>query len=274
MDKKPLFKVKPIETRYDGYKFRSRLEARWAIFFNALKIPYLYEVDGFDLEGTWYLPDFYLPKHDCFIEIKGVEPTPDEIKKAELLSIYSLKRVYIFAGEVGKNTYGDRAYRFEPPFFDGSEAEPEIIWTVQRLYDANYMVSLTEDGTDLLLETSDKWGPDHNLGMEWDEVYGILEEASRNMLPAIGLLRKHHQKLLEFLIKHPSLKNPSWDMEKCLIGSGFSWRECANCSEIVIDEDYLGGPYNTQKPCNCEALTDPNAPRILDAYRLAREARF
>lgn len=25
--------IKPIETKYDGYLFRSRLEARWAVFF-------------------------------------------------------------------------------------------------------------------------------------------------------------------------------------------------------------------------------------------------
>ena len=52
---------KPIETHYKGYRFRSRLEARWAVFFDALQIPYRYEPEGFDLNGLWYLPDFYLP---------------------------------------------------------------------------------------------------------------------------------------------------------------------------------------------------------------------
>lgn len=28
--------MKAIETRYKGYRFRSRLEARWAVFFDAL----------------------------------------------------------------------------------------------------------------------------------------------------------------------------------------------------------------------------------------------
>lgn len=28
--------IKAIETEYDGHKFRSRLEARWAVFFNAI----------------------------------------------------------------------------------------------------------------------------------------------------------------------------------------------------------------------------------------------
>lgn len=68
--------IKPIETRYNGYRFRSRLEARWAVFFDALHIPYQYEVEGYDLAGRWYLPDFWLPNHHCWVEIKptGTDP--------------------------------------------------------------------------------------------------------------------------------------------------------------------------------------------------------
>lgn len=51
--------MKAIETKYEGYKFRSRLEARWAVFFNAMRLKWEYEVEGFELsDGTWYLPDF------------------------------------------------------------------------------------------------------------------------------------------------------------------------------------------------------------------------
>lgn len=51
--------IKPIETEYNGYKFRSRLEARWAVFFDAIEIPYEYEPEGYELKSGWYLPDFY-----------------------------------------------------------------------------------------------------------------------------------------------------------------------------------------------------------------------
>lgn len=51
--------IKPIETVYNGYRFRSRLEARWAVFFDALKVNYEYEPEGFELpSGNYYLPDF------------------------------------------------------------------------------------------------------------------------------------------------------------------------------------------------------------------------
>lgn len=50
--------MKAIETKYKGYRFRSRLEARWAVFFDACGYSWEYEPEGFDLEGIYYLPDF------------------------------------------------------------------------------------------------------------------------------------------------------------------------------------------------------------------------
>ena len=49
--------IKPIETHYDGHRFRSRLEARWAVFFNTLGIKYQYEVEGYEMGDLRYLPD-------------------------------------------------------------------------------------------------------------------------------------------------------------------------------------------------------------------------
>lgn len=63
--------IKPIETHYKGYRFRSRLEARWAVFFDALGIEWEYEKEGYDLgEAGWYLPDFWLPTQQIWVEIK------------------------------------------------------------------------------------------------------------------------------------------------------------------------------------------------------------
>lgn len=50
--------IKAIETRYKGYRFRSRLEARWAVFFDALGLEWQYEPEGFELPSGRYLPDF------------------------------------------------------------------------------------------------------------------------------------------------------------------------------------------------------------------------
>lgn len=78
--------IKPIETEYMGYKFRSRLEARWAVFFHHAEIPFLYEPEGYELKGgTKYLPDFYLPKMELFAEVKATKPTDGEQQKLRLL---------------------------------------------------------------------------------------------------------------------------------------------------------------------------------------------
>lgn len=63
--------IKPIETHYKGYRFRSRLEARWAVFFDAMEINYMYEPEGFERCGYRYLPDFYFPDYRVYGEVKG-----------------------------------------------------------------------------------------------------------------------------------------------------------------------------------------------------------
>ncbi len=68
-----------IQTLYAGCRFRSRLEARWAVFFDTLGIAWEYEPQGIHCswrlsldEGTFpYLPDFWLPDLGLWAEVKG-----------------------------------------------------------------------------------------------------------------------------------------------------------------------------------------------------------
>jgi hypothetical protein len=79
--------IKAIETRYKGYRFRSRTEARWAVFFDALDMKWEYEKDGYTLpNGEKYLPDFWLPALNSFAEIKGQRFSPLEIERCRQLS--------------------------------------------------------------------------------------------------------------------------------------------------------------------------------------------
>jgi len=59
-------RIRAIETRYAGHRFRSRLEARWAVFFDALGIDWEYEADGFETPAGRYLPDFRIELHFPF----------------------------------------------------------------------------------------------------------------------------------------------------------------------------------------------------------------
>lgn len=102
--------LKPIETVYNGYRFRSRLEARWAVFFDTLGIKYEYEKEGYDLGvNGWYLPDFWLPEYKCWIEIKGEKPSLDEVLKVVELESKTGNVGILFWGlpgeNLGKSTY-------------------------------------------------------------------------------------------------------------------------------------------------------------------------
>jgi len=71
--------IKPIPTRYKGVEYRSRLEARWAVFFEKMKMTYIYE--PFQVDS--YLPDFligipgFVP---CLFEIKPLKPNEQYVK--------------------------------------------------------------------------------------------------------------------------------------------------------------------------------------------------
>jgi len=80
---KPIYKA--IETIYKGYRFRSRNEARWSIFFNSLSIKFEYEPEGFILPSGRYLPDFWLPQVKMYAEVKSVNFSKHELALASEL---------------------------------------------------------------------------------------------------------------------------------------------------------------------------------------------
>lgn len=63
------YKIKAIPTNYGGVNFRSRLEAKWAAFFDIIGVHWEYE--PFDLEG--WAPDFLLRK-DGYSAVAEVKP--------------------------------------------------------------------------------------------------------------------------------------------------------------------------------------------------------
>lgn len=99
--------IKPIETRYSGYKFRSRLEARWAFYWDTVGMKYEYEKEGFDLgpEG-YYLPDFWIPSLKSWVEIKGEHPTPEEMRKCERLAERGDMVFLVYGPLLEHKTYG------------------------------------------------------------------------------------------------------------------------------------------------------------------------
>lgn len=91
--------VRAITTRYKGYAFRSRLEARWAVFFDHLNIRWDYEPEGFELgNGLRYLPDFWLPDIGIWVEVKPGLPDDAARQKAWRLVLHSGAPLYMTHG--------------------------------------------------------------------------------------------------------------------------------------------------------------------------------
>jgi hypothetical protein len=95
--------IKAIETRYKGYRFRSRLEARWAVFFDHLGLRWQFEPEGFDLTERglgYYLPDFFLPDLNYWIEVKP-DNFDDEVayKKLAYVTQATKSQGLVVAGE-------------------------------------------------------------------------------------------------------------------------------------------------------------------------------
>lgn len=69
------YQGRALDTRFKGVQFRSRLEVRWAMFFEAMRIRWEYEPQLFELPSGRYLPDFRLtwPGHSLWAECKPTE---------------------------------------------------------------------------------------------------------------------------------------------------------------------------------------------------------
>ena len=95
--------IKAIETVYRGYRFRSRLEARWAVFFDAMGIAWDYEKEGFELPSGRYLPDFWLPDFGLWFEVKGerLDNGSHELQKIRELTQLD-KPVILSEGSIGE----------------------------------------------------------------------------------------------------------------------------------------------------------------------------
>lgn len=123
--------IKPIETIYHGRKFRSRLEARWAVFFDAIGADWEYEPEGYQLSGgTYYLPDFLIRdassrdpdnKMDLYVEVKG-DLTFRDLNKVEQFSKFAPIIIFGSIPVIDKSNnieYKHNEYMFSYAFVDG-----------------------------------------------------------------------------------------------------------------------------------------------------------
>jgi hypothetical protein len=88
--------IAPIETHYKGCRFRSRLEARWAVALDHRGLGWQYEPEGFETPCGRYLPDFRVVLFppgpgvigmDCWLEVKPSDYQLDQNDLGRWISV-------------------------------------------------------------------------------------------------------------------------------------------------------------------------------------------
>lgn len=139
--------VKSIETHYAGCRFRSRLEARWAVFLDHLHIRWEYEPQGYELPSGRYLPDFRITTGmaelpEFWIEVKGPAPDTREVVVASEINLY-VGPLIILVGDIPRRRGDGTAWIFslsDGPCEDGvwnmTDPETALLWAAYPSADA------------------------------------------------------------------------------------------------------------------------------------------
>lgn len=252
--------IKAIETRYKGYKFRSRLEARWAVFFDALEIEWEYELEGFDLGKNfgWYLPDFYLKSLDLFIEVKPF--IPKDIEKLNPKENPLLK-----AMQMNKNVECETKTNSDSPFIVScptplyKEQNPQSTERCAVLFGTPYIPTVK-------IEKSGKWTIK-------DGYVCIVPCFSIFPVSVFGIRQDKFTLELFLLPKDVAYINENFP--KTLISSTTN-EEFPNPFPLDTIQLGLNLIPNTLYPCAYlwSSIFDPFHPKLIQAYQISRSARF
>ncbi len=135
--------IQVIPTEYHNTLFRSRLEARWAVFFDALEVPWEFEPEAFGDGEKGYLPDFWLPNQNCYFEVKP--DTNFDEQKIALACIATQKRVMVATGPVappdlrnfGFSNWDGKVNTTDGMFMLSAFQQPDGTWDAGG-FDINY----------------------------------------------------------------------------------------------------------------------------------------
>jgi hypothetical protein len=136
---------------YSGTLFRSRAEARWAIFFDLMGWDWDYEPCHYQLGTLNYLPDFYLPCTHTWVEVKGqtfldaasmgkvasaaAGPHPIPVRDAP----YGPAAAVVLVGPLPEPTVGRPVHQVVLP------AGPGVAGLHRAVWEANGNVGLVDD---------------------------------------------------------------------------------------------------------------------------------
>jgi hypothetical protein len=123
--------MKAIETKYRGFRFRSRLEARWAVFMDAAQVRWEYEPEGFETSAGRYLPDFRLPEFHSWLEIKPSTEL-DEDEAAKMIAFAKEEQLYVLCGQPWVGEYevltAEKRWLEKEWLLAGFKSRPDTRW--------------------------------------------------------------------------------------------------------------------------------------------------
>lgn len=156
-------------TPYDGHRFRSRQEAKWAVFFKHMGIEYEYEDSDTSCGEKRTLVDFYLPDFEMWIEVKHDKFSDDDRSK-HVNKYLLIPRVH---GQMCVIAYGDpmcamlntkwnsSILLFRARTRKGCPTQPGIygsrVWFSSDDEDISVMTDIDYDDYKLLTSRDGKW---------------------------------------------------------------------------------------------------------------------
>jgi hypothetical protein len=122
-------RIPSIETRAYGCRFRSRLEARWAVFLTEAGFHWEYEPEGAALSSGNYLCDFRVTRNDVtvWLEVKPPNNTEDDPRWAELARV-SGQMVFVVRGMHRNGDRCEQAHSARVWMPDGAMADVHRLW--------------------------------------------------------------------------------------------------------------------------------------------------
>jgi hypothetical protein len=108
------------------------------VFFDLAGVKYDYEPEGFDLDGQWYLPDFWLPTLRLWFEVKAEHPDSNYLEMLDKLRQFTGHKVVYAVGA----PQADEAIFYPPApgepsspsdrgagyFFASDRRDPSVFW--------------------------------------------------------------------------------------------------------------------------------------------------
>lgn len=249
--------IKAIETKYKGYRFRSRLEARWAVFFDNLGVKWEYEPEGFETDAGWYLPDFWLPESKTWLEIKG-----GEVSKADMVKPVALsKETFGEMKAIDFALLGDERWYFDFfSFCEGMGADPlNEIEEVRIEHAGKAKVFVAYGMIDKMFFCSSKHVVQANPENSFLYLFDTTKNDIRMSIVAARSARFEHGETPSFTGSGATDRKPTKfekDKEiledKFLIGKSCHYSECTQAPRNIGDFDDMPSEWRRMVVLNCD----------------------